>query len=116
MAATGAMIGLLFSRIGLAIAGSLAVCLLALGAIHLLESHGALKERARVMDKLAKERAKDAERIAKAQAELRAEYAKAQAESNAAVAKAAKLQAQYGALPKEGEGVQCPIDCTLPEP
>lgn len=108
------ILGLLFSKMSLALAGSAIVGILALGGVHILESRGALKERADFMQKLAKEQARDAKTLAKAQTKLQAQYAQAQAESNAAGARAAKLQAQYEALPKDGEGTICPADCTLP--
>ena len=109
-----AILGLLFSKMSLALAGSAIVGILALGGVHILESRGALKERADFMRKLAKEQAADAKALAKAQKRVQGDYQKAQAESRAAVLRAAKLQAQYEALPKDGEGTICPADCTLP--
>ena len=109
-----AIIGLLFSKMSLALAGSAIVGILALGGVHILESRGALKERADFMRKLAKEQAADAKALEKAQERIQGDYQKAQAESRAAALRAAKLQAQYEALPKDGEGTICPADCTLP--
>lgn len=109
-----AIIGMLFSRMSLALAGTAMVSVLALGGVHILESRGALKERANFMKKLARENAADAKALAKAHKRLQGDYAKAQEASDAAVKRAAQLKEQVAAAPKDGGKDICPVDCLLP--
>ena len=109
------ILGLLFSKMSFALAGTAIVGLLALGVTHHMEKSGALKERARIMDKITRENIALAKSLAKAMASLRGDYAKAQADADAADKRAAQAQARIAALPKAGAGEICPVDCQIPE-